>query len=505
MKQEAKGKGQETEGRRFAVSLLRPVSLGARLTLSFLAIIVVTAGVIVLLTNRIMVNRFTYMVSNAGQAYARRLAPRFTAYYVRNGGWSGVETLLAEEVPSAAPASGNNGQVGRGGAHEPSGNLAPRGMRGMMNGAMMVNDVERIVLYDADHNVVADSDPDAAPLSLRPAAFEKGASIVVDNQVVGVLIVASALGDFTARQNEFLQQVNGLVLLVAGLVGLVVLFIGRLEARRLSAPVRALAAAAQSIAAGDLAQRVPDAGVAELSEMASAFNTMAVRLEEQQQLRRQAMADVAHELRTPLSVLQIDLESLEDGLVQPTPEVVAGLQAEVAHLNRLVEDLRTLSLADAGELRIELQPLDLGELAREATARVQGAARERGVALTVTPAAVPLPVRGDPQRLAQVLLNLLSNALQHTPDGGSIAVTAARQDTEARIVVTDTGEGIPAEDLPYVFERFYRVDPARARENGGSGLGLAISRSIVAAHGGRLWAESVKGEGSAFTLALPCV
>lgn len=488
---------------------LRPVSLGTRLTLSFLAIIVVTAGVIVLLTNRIMVNRFTYMVSGAGQAYARRLAPRFTAYYVRNGGWAGVETLLAEEAPPVADTPGG-GQAGRNGAREAPGDLPPRGMHGMMNNAMLNGDVERIVLFDADHNVVADSDPDAAPLALRPEAFERGASIVVDDQVVGVLVVASALGDFTARQNEFLQQVNGFVLLAAGLVGLVVLVLGRFEARRLSAPVRALAAAAQSIAGGDLAQRVPDAGVAELSEMAAAFNMMAARLEEQQMLRRQAMADVAHELRTPLSVLQIDLESLEDGLVEPTPEVVAGLQAEVVHLNRLVEDLRTLSLADAGELRIEMQPLDLAELARDVTARVQGVARERGIALAVTTPDVPLTVLGDSQRLAQVLLNLLSNALQHTPDGGRITVTAARRDAEAQIVVADTGEGIPAEDLPYVFARFYRarwnrVDPARAREDGGSGLGLAISRSLVAAHNGRLWAESVEGEGSAFTLALPCV
>ncbi|MBN2005544.1 MAG: HAMP domain-containing protein [Anaerolineae bacterium] len=481
---------------------LRPVSLGTRLTLSFLAIIVVTAGVIVLLTNRIMVNRFTYMVSGAGQAYARRLAPAFAAYYVRNGSWSGVEILMAAEVP-VVTAMSNNDQPGRGSVRGTPGELVPRGMRGMVNSAMLDGDIERIALFDAGRHIVADSDPDAAPLSLRPEAFERGAPIVVDNEVVGILIVASALGDFTARQNEFLQQVNGLVLLVAGLVGVIVLILGRLEARRLSAPVRALAAAAQNIAAGDLAQRVPDAGVTELSEMATAFNTMAARLEEQQMLRRQVMADIAHELRTPLSVLQIDLESLEDGLVEPTDEVVGGLQAEVAHLNRLVEDLRTLSLADAGELYVEMQPLDLVELAREVAARVQGAARERGIALTMTAPDVPLPVLGDSQRLAQVLLNLLSNALRHTPDGGSITVTVVRRDAEAQIAVADTGEGIPAKDLPYVFERFYRVDPARARENGGSGLGLAISRSLVAAHNGRLWVESVEGKGSTFTLALP--
>ncbi len=478
------------------------LSLRTRLTLSFLAVIVVTAGVIVLLTNRITAERFTTMVSAGGRAYAQRLAPTFAAYYAQTGSWEGVEALLADYNPTEATASGNGGG-GRGGMMQGAGgNESPRGMHGMMYGSMMSSTIERILILDANDRVVADSDPQAA-FSLTPAVLSKSVPLTVNGQQVGALIVASALGDLNAGQHEFLQQVNRLVLLTATLAGLAVLVIGHFEARRLTAPVRALAAAAHRIAAGDLTQRIPPAGAEELVEMATAFNTMAARLEEQQSLRHRAMADIAHELRTPLSVLQIDLESLEDGLVEPTPSVIAGLQIEVVHLKRLVEDLRTLSLADAGELRVELQPLDAGELAHDVAGRVQTAARERGITLTVNLPDAALPVQGDPQRLAQVLLNLLTNALHYTPAGGVITVSATRQGQEVWLSVSDTGAGIHAADLPYVFERFYRADPSRAQDNGGSGLGLAIVRSLVAVHGGRVWAASREGQGSTFTVALP--
>jgi len=480
---------------------LRPASLRTRLTLSFLAVIVVTAGVIVLLTNRITAERFTTMISAGGHAYALRLAPAFAAYYEQTGSWKGVETLLANYSPTEIATSGTGG-AGRGGMG-PGGNTSPRGMHGMMNGSMMNSTVERILILDANNRVVADSDPEATSFSLTPAALSKGVPLNVNGQQVGTLIVASALGDLTTGQHEFLQQVNRLVLLAAALAGLAVLVISRFEARRLTAPVQALADAAHRIAAGDLAQRIPVAGAEELVEMATAFNTMAARLEEQQALRHQAMTDIAHELRTPLSVLQIDLESLEDRLVEPTPAVIAGLQTEVVHLKRLVEDLRTLSLADAGELRVELQPLDAGELVREVVARIESAAHDRGITLTTTLPDGALPIQGDPQRLAQVLLNLLTNALHYTPAGGVITVSATRESQEAWLSVTDTGAGIPAADLPYIFERFYRTDPSRAPDNGGSGLGLAIARSLVAVHGGRVWAESREGQGSAFTMALP--
>jgi len=311
------------------------------------------------------------------------------------------------------------------------------------------------------------------------------------------------LGTLTPNQADFLRQVNRLMLAAAVMAGLAVLIVGSFQARRIVAPVRALAEAAERIAGGDLSQRTPVTSQDELGEMAAAFNTMAAKLERQQELRHRAMADVAHELRTPLSVLQIELESIEDGLTGPTPEVVAGLQTSVAHLRHLVEDLRVLSLADAGELQLDVEPVEVGKLVHEVVNRVQGTARAKDITLDVRLPDAPLMVSSDDQRLAQVLLNLLSNALQHTPPDGQVTVDARQVEGEIHVRVQDTGKGIPAKDLPHIFDRLHRADRARSRDTGGSGLGLSITRSLVEAHGGRIWAHSTEDEGSAFTFALP--
>jgi signal transduction histidine kinase len=469
-------------------------SLRARLTWSFLLVIVATAGLVVLLANRITAERFTVYVSNAGQIQARVLAPLFADYYAQVGHWAGVEALLADSADTPG------GMMGRG-----------RRGNGMMMGSMqsmMQSGHERLLLADASGKVVADSAGQSNGAQLSAADLAKGAPIVVGDRQVGTLVVASGLGTLTSDQSAFLSQINGLMILAALGAGIAVLLVGAWQARRIVAPVRALAAAAHRIAAGDLSQRISVASGDELGEMATAFNTMAAQLEQQHELRRRAMADIAHELRTPLSVLRIDLESIEDGLTEPTPQVVARLQDEVALLNRLVEDLRMLSLAEAGELHMDIEPLDVGELVQSTLERVNGAAREKGVALSADLSQPLSPVAGDRQRLTQVLLNLLSNALRHTPAGGQILVRARQTGGEVQVSVLDNGEGIPPAELPHVFERFYRADRARSREAGGTGLGLTIARSLVQAHGGRMWAESppqAEGQGSVFTFALPAL
>ena len=488
-------------------------NLGTRLTLSFLVAIVATAGLVVLLANLITTNRFTLMAAFAGQRTARRLAPFFAQYYARTGGWDGVEALMQDDRLPPAPAHPMPGEGGW-----------------RMPGRLEADD-ERLLLLDPGGQIIADSDPEAAPVRLPSASTDRGASILVDGQHVGTLIAVSGLGLLSDFQSAILRQVNGLMLAAAVLAALAVLVVSALQTRRIVAPVRALAAAARRVAGGDLSQRVPVTSQDELGEMAVAFNTMAADLERQHELRHRAMADIAHELRTPLSVLQIDLESIEDGLTQPSSEVIAGLQASVAHLHRLIEDLRVLSLADAGELPMEAEPVELNRLVQDIVERVRGMARARDITLRVQLPGTPLTVVGDDQRLAQVLLNLLSNALQHTPPDGQITVSARQAvsacqvgEGEVHVRVQDTGEGIPARDLPHIFERFYRPRPfsqgdadrpdadrpdtdrpdrARSRGTGGSGLGLSITRSLIEAHGGCIWAESVEGEGAAFTFALP--
>ncbi len=474
-------------------------SLRTRLVFSFLAVIVATGGLVLLLANRITANRFTYMVSRAGQMRARNLAPWFADYYTQVGSWDGVEILI-ENYLDVQRRPGKNNQHG-------GGMIGTTGTRM----GMMETSEERLLLLDADGQLLADSTAEDAVPRLSASDLDKGVKIVVGRQHVGTLIVASGLGTLTPDQTAFLEQVNSLMLLAAVVAGLAVLVVGSFQARRIVAPVQALVEAAGRVAGGDLSQRVPVTSQDELGEMASAFNTMASKLERQQALRHRAMADVAHELRTPLSVLQIELESIEDGLTDPTPEVVGGLQTSVAHLRHLVEDLRTLSLADAGELQLNVAALEMGALVRDVVNRVQGAARAKDVTLDARLPDAPLMVSGDDQRLAQVLLNLLSNALQHTPSGGQVTVNvrqveSARQvEGEVHVAVRDSGLGIPAKDLPHIFDRLYRADRARSRDTGGSGLGLSITRSLVEAHGGRIWAHSVEGEGSVFTFALPLI
>jgi signal transduction histidine kinase len=215
------------------------------------------------------------------------------------------------------------------------------------------------------------------------------------------------------------------------------------------------------------------------------------------------MADVAHELRTPLSVLRIDLESMEDGLMETSPENVRALQSEVSYLSNLVEDLRMLSSADAGDLKIEKTPVELNSLVREMVERQQNAARERKVKLTANYTENEIFVLGDPQRLSQVLVNLLSNAIQHTLPEYEINTKIEVENLTVRVAVTNYGTSIPKEDLERIFDRFYRLERSRNRNQGGSGLGLSIARSLINAHGGKIWAESVQGESTTFKFSLP--
>ena len=462
-------------------------SLRTRLTLSFLGIIVVTAGLAVVLARRITADHFIYMVCRAGQAHAHDLSPTFADHYAQSGGWNGVEALIDSQVNA-------DWRLRR--------YSWPGGSRPMMDTTEISG--ERLLLVDANGQLIADSAGQNADVHLSAADLGKGAPIVVGGRQVGTLIVASGLGTLTPDQSAFLSRVNTLMLAAAIVAGLAILLVGSFQAQRIVAPVRTLADAALRVASGDLSQRIPVASDDELGDMATAFNTMAAELERQHTLRRRAMADIAHELRTPLSVLQIDLESIEDGLTEPTPDVIAGLQQEVALLDRLVEDLRMLSLAEAGDLQLEVQPVDVGELVQGAVKHVRSAAREKGVGLSTELSDQLSPVAGDAQRLTQVLLNLLSNALRHTPSNGRITVAAQQiGGKEVQVTVQDTGDGIPPGELPHVFERFHRPDRARSRDTGGSGLGLTIARSLVEAHGGRIWAQSVEGQGSTFTFALP--
>lgn len=274
--------------------------------------------------------------------------------------------------------------------------------------------------------------------------------------------------------------------------------------RRLGRSVGTVAAAAAELAAGHLEARISDPQLgAEFDQLATAFNDMARRLQDTEQTRRRMLADLAHELRTPLAVLDGYLEGIQDGVETTDARTLEVLRAQTGRLARLASDIADVSQAEEGQVRLDLRPVELDQLLRTAIASAQGRYEVKGVKLS-TELGADVTVRVDGQRLAQVLGNLLDNALRHTPSGGRVTVRSRRVGTQVIIEVADTGDGIAVDSLPRVFERFFRADAARDRAHGGSGIGLAISKALVEAHGGRIIAHSEgPGQGSTFVLSLP--
>jgi signal transduction histidine kinase len=275
--------------------------------------------------------------------------------------------------------------------------------------------------------------------------------------------------------------------------------------RNIATPLAEIMAAADAVAEGNLAVRVPSKGRDEFAQLGASFNRMVEELERADQQRRNLTADVAHELRTPLHIIQGNLEGIIDGVYEPTDEHISTTLEETRSLARLVEDLRTLSLAEAGQLPMTMESVDVSELLADAATTFGGQAEAGGIKLRleITGDTSQLVVTADAGRLDQVLANLIANALRHTPPGGAITLQAQAAGDTVRIVVRDTGEGIPPENLPYIFDRFWRGDRARSRAYGSSGLGLAIAKQLVQAQNGRIAAESQPGAGTTLTITLP--
>jgi two-component system, OmpR family, sensor histidine kinase BaeS len=310
---------------------------------------------------------------------------------------------------------------------------------------------------------------------------------------------------FGTRELLFSSRIRnsiwGGTLAAAGVGVLVALWL----ASRIVKPVVGLTEATRAVARGQPLPLVPESGNDEVSELSRAFNRMAVRLAEETEQRRRLFAAIAHELRTPLSVIQGTLEGILDRVLDPTPERIAALHSQSVLLGRLITDLRDLSLAQAGHLQLNRKTIDISGVVRETLEALSPLAEERVVGLRIElPDAALTPLRVDPDRMRQVVQNLVENALRNTPPGGEVRVTLRDGNSEGvHLLVADTGRGIRPEDLPHIFEHFYRTDEARARSSGGTGMGLAIVKSLVEAHGGHVSVTSIPGAGSTFTVTLP--
>jgi signal transduction histidine kinase len=446
-------------------------SLRARMFLAFLVVSLTGTTLAAILAARALSNAFgLFLVDQTHESLAGWLGE----YYQATGDWQGIEARL----PGALAL--------RDGMH---------GSAGMMGGFALVDAQGRVVIPGAGV-------PPGARLG--PAQLRDWTPILAQGRWVGSISVGPSMGDMMGAAGlSFLERVyRGLMLAALGGTGLALVFAIAL-ARSVTRPIQELTEATRQVAQGQLGLQVPVRSRDEVGTLASSFNRMSAELARNRELRRQMAADVAHELRTPLSIIMGHTEALRDGVVQPSLQSLGVVHEEAIRLARLVEDLRVISLAEAGELPLVRRPTEPADLmARAATAHAV-LAQQKGIVLPVeAPAGLP-QVDVDPDRLAQVLHNLLDNALRHTPQGGRVSLRAEPHAAAVRFHVHDSGSGVAEEDGARLFERFYRADPARARDQGGSGLGLAIAKTIVEAHGGRIWVESPPGGGADFVFEIP--
>ncbi len=306
-----------------------------------------------------------------------------------------------------------------------------------------------------------------------------------------------------SQSRRFARDVGNTIVVAVSVSGFLAMVAGTWLFWQITRPLARLRDAAEQIATGKLDTRVSVKSKDEVGRVGLAFNHMAGELQRQEGLRKQMVADIAHELRTPLSVMQVNLEAMADELLPASPEELDGLHHEVTRLSRLVEDLRILSLADSGNLTLRHEPVDMNGLVKTAVRRMKPQAAAQGIVLSAVGSNRPLTIMGDEDKLHQVLANLVSNALRFTPSGKRVEVSVQKEKQWVRLQVADEGPGIDSAELPVLFERFFKEDKARSRSDGGSGLGLSIVKQLVELHGGQIEAALPEAGGLVVTIRLP--
>jgi two-component system sensor histidine kinase BaeS len=445
-------------------------SITLKLIFSFLCISLVSVLLIVLFARYTTDRAFRQFTATSDRS---SLVDTLKDYYIVRGSWKGIgSTELFRRIPG------------------PKDNPPPQRFN-----PLTVTDQFGKVIRAGSNFSLGDT--------LPPDEIQRGTPIQVNGKTVGYLIFSPSPFDENSPERNFLNRITQLLFYSALVTTAIALLLGVLLSRTLTRPIRELTQATHAVSEGDLSQQVPIRSNDELGELAKAFNKMSMELSRSVSTRKQMTADIAHELRTPLSLIVGHAEAVHDGVLLPTRENFEIIREEATRLEHLVNDLRILSLADAGELTISPQTIEPQRLLQEVTSLYQYETQRKNVTLD-TDITSPLPtIEVDPGRMTQVLTNILDNALRHTPEGGRIILAAKQVQDQIEISIQDSGPGITAEDVNRIFDRLYRTDPSRQREDGGSGLGLAIAKSIVQAHGGQLSAESEAGNGLKIIITLP--
>jgi signal transduction histidine kinase len=427
--------------------------------------------VVYLLTNQALTDQFRRFQVESGKVVADVIKGMAVDYYDDRGAWDDIESNF--NVPGFSALT----QQRIGGRN--------------------------FILTDESGKVLVSSDPKLKGRSLTEAQLQEGVPIEVKGQRVGTLLVGPVVDNFSEQEARFLASLQHSVWLIGAMGGILGILLILFFYRQLQVFVRRFSQTAQVIAAGDLNHHLPVSTSDEIGQLGRAFNEMVDKLEKLQQMRSNMIADIAHELRTPMTVIRAHLEALTSGILPMKRESLSAMHEHTLLLSRLLDDLMELHLAEAGGLTLHREKADLEKLIQGIAAQVRPAFQSQGLRLDVCLPEGHVPCLDiDVERMKQVILNLITNAQHHTPQGGRVCIAVDTQDREVRIQVSDTGTGIAPENIPYVFERFYSRKASCSLHNG-AGLGLAISKALVEAQGGRIRVDSQLGQGTRFTVSLP--
>jgi signal transduction histidine kinase len=470
------------------------MKLKPRLSLLFCAVVLVASAASLLFASLSAENLFRSFLFSGDSAKAKAYASLLGEYYSSKKGWEGAQDFVTEwpQAVFLALETGIRGEAWPGLAAYPA-----ETMRALL--------ADRIAVADPGGVIVADSSGRLLG-SVHPAMhLAHGYPIMVDFRRVGTVLVGSMVDSSLTGINErFLASVTTSILWATLGAGLIAILLGLAFAARVTGPLASLNAAARRISAGKLGAPVAVRGNDEISELSVSFNAMTADLQRLEEAKKRMIADAAHELRTPVTLIQGTVEAMIDGVYPLDTATLESMHEETIRLSRLIDSLRELETIESGELELDLREVDPLELARKAVTLFAAQASAMGIELSMEAGETAAPrLVADRHRLGEAIYNLLSNAIKYSPEGSQVRVGVRAVAGHCRIAVDDSGPGIPAEERARIFERFYRLDRSRAQDSGGRGLGLAIASEIAKAHGGRIEVGDSALGGACFAVLLP--
>lgn len=456
------------------------MKLQTKLAIAFISIVLLMGlGQSIFLQSKIQ-DTFQNYLERQNIGYLERMNQTLTLHYEKTRSWENVQELYFNEF------TGNRHRM----------------MHGNTNMMSMHTGSADLFLLDIDGTIIADTTGTRIGESGANLVGKESAITVNDTKVGTLLLYQSGL---QSLEKEFIFSSNLAIIGTSIIAALIAVLLSILITKKITNPLKELIKRTKQLTHGEKWTPVVISSKDEWQELGDAFNEMAGQLEKNEEVRQALVADVAHELRTPLTILQGELESIQEGVKQPNEEVILKLTDEVYRLKRLVNDLQQLSLAEAGMLPLHKQPIAIKELIRQISGNFQWLADEKQINLRYDDIPNDVWMEVDPDRLTQVIVNLVGNALRHTQNHGSVEITGYEEDNSFILKVADSGPGIPKEALPFIFERFYKGDPSRSRSESGTGLGLSIAKGFVEAHGGSISVDSEINKGTIFTISLPII